>query len=584
MTQHSQSTKDKMKALSELGLSSREIAKLVLGSETKKSSVNRVLASEGTTSKPKKDAEDNSRILFISDLHIPYHHPDSFDFLRYLKDKYKPTRVISLGDECFPPDVEVLTENGFIRFDQLQNEKIGQWEEDGKISYVTPERKVVKEFNGKLLEFKHKTMTVRCTPKHTLVKLHPATGKVHRREAWDYVGTESWSIPRTGVHDGVGVSLTDSEIKLLVAFQADGTFTKGAARFMFTKERKAQRLMYLLEDCNIPYNTHTLESGGYQFYIEKDNVPNYFTKVFSIPAKDFSVEQKKIFLNEIGHWDGTAKEGRVRYTSAVLSNVEYVQFMASTSGYYASKVKREGNCHRVDVVWEKEQSSFKSAKKTEIDYDGKVYCVTVDSGMIVVRVDGNILVTGNCDKHSLSFHDSDPDLYSAGDELRASQEYIHELEEIFPKMDILESNHGSLVWRKAKTNGIPKHYIKSYNDVLGVGKGWKWHFDLTLDLPDGTQCYVHHGKASDVLKLSQQMGMSAVQGHYHTDLGARFWANPNGLYFGMQCGCLIDRESYAFAYSNVNIKKQLIGTGLIIDSLPIIEPMILLPNGRWKGD
>ena len=285
--QHSNETKQKIKALSALGFSSREIAKLVLGSETKKSSVNRVLNSGIANEKTLQPTEDNSRILFISDLHVPYHHPDSFAFLRYLKDKYKPTRVICLGDEL--------------------------------------------------------------------------------------------------------------------------------------------------------------------------------------------------------------------------------------------------------------------------------------------------------DKHSLSYHESDPDLYSAGHELEVSIAFIQELEEIFPKMDILESNHGSLVWRKAKTNGIPKHYIKSYNDVLGVGKDWQWHFDMTLDLPDGTQCYVHHGKASDVLKLSQQMGMSAVQGHYHTDLGARFWANPNGLYFGMQCGCLIDRESYAFAYSNVNIKKQLIGTGLIIDSLPVIEPMVLSPDGRWKG-
>lgn len=289
--QHSNETKQKIKALSDLGFSSREIAKLVLGSESKKSTVNGILKVVGESGtelvQPKVNRkEDNSRILFISDLHIPYHHPDSFDFLRYLKDKYKPTRVICLGDEL--------------------------------------------------------------------------------------------------------------------------------------------------------------------------------------------------------------------------------------------------------------------------------------------------------DKHSLSYHESDPDLYSAGHELEVSIAFIQELEEIFPKMDILESNHGSLVWRKAKTNGIPKHYIKSYNDVLGVGKDWQWHFDLTLNLPDGTQCYVHHGKASDVLKLSQQMGMSAVQGHYHTDLGARFWANPNGLYFGMQCGCLIDRESYAFAYSNVNIKKQLIGTGLIIDSLPVIEPMVLSPDGRWK--
>lgn len=290
--QHSQETKNKIKALSDLGFSSREIAKLVLGSESKKSTVNGILKVAGESGPelvaPKvSQKEDNSRILFISDLHIPYHHPDSFAFLRYLKDKYKPTRVICLGDEL--------------------------------------------------------------------------------------------------------------------------------------------------------------------------------------------------------------------------------------------------------------------------------------------------------DKHSMSYHESDPDLYSAGHELDASIPFIHELEEIFPKMDILESNHGSLVWRKAKTNGIPKHYIKSYNDVLGVGKGWKWHFDMTLDLPDGTQCYVHHGKAPDVLKLSQQMGMSAVQGHYHTDLGARYWANPNGLYFGMQCGCLIDRESYAFAYANVNIKKQLIGTGLIIDSLPVIEPMVLPSEGRWEG-
>ena len=96
-------------------------------------------------------------------------------------------------------------------------------------------------------------------------------------------------------------------------------------------------------------------------------------------------------------------------------------------------------------------------------------------------------------------------------------------------MDIIESNHGSLVWRKAKTNGIPKHYIKSYNDVLGVGEGWNWSFDLTLTLPNGQQCYVHHGKSSDVLKLSQQSGMNAVQGHFHERFKIDYWANSNYL-------------------------------------------------------
>lgn len=187
------------------------------------------------------------------------------------------------------------------------------------------------------------------------------------------------------------------------------------------------------------------------------------------------------------------------------------------------------------------------------------------------------------DKHALSYHDSDPDLKSAGDELRASLPVVHELEKLFPKMDILESNHGSLVWRKAKTNGIPRHYIKSYQDVLEVGEGWQWHHDLTIKLPNGNSCYFHHGKASDVLKLSQQMGMSAVQGHYHSDFSTKYWANPNGIYWGFQIGCLIDRSSYAFAYDNVNIKRPIIGTGVIVNSHPILEPMILDGTGRWIG-
>lgn len=186
------------------------------------------------------------------------------------------------------------------------------------------------------------------------------------------------------------------------------------------------------------------------------------------------------------------------------------------------------------------------------------------------------------DKNSLSYHEKNPDLYSPGHELQVSLPFIHELESIFPKMDILESNHGSLVWRKAQSSGIPKHYIKSYQDVLGVGDGWKWHFDMVIDLPDGSQCYVHHGKTSDIVKLSQTMSMHAVSGHFHEKFKIDFWANPQGLYWGLSCGCLIDDNALAFNYNNVNLKRPLIGTGLVIDSIPVLEPMILNSEGRWS--
>src|SRR5437764_5179320 len=86
------------------------------------------------------------------------------------------------------------------------------------------------------------------------------------------------------------------------------------------------------------------------------------------------------------------------------------------------------------------------------------------------------------DKHAMSYHDSDPDLPSAGDELERSLPHIKRMETMIPKMDFVESNHGSMHLRKAKTHGFSKRYMRSYNEILEVGPGWKWHNDLTLDM------------------------------------------------------------------------------------------------------
>lgn len=179
------------------------------------------------------------------------------------------------------------------------------------------------------------------------------------------------------------------------------------------------------------------------------------------------------------------------------------------------------------------------------------------------------------DKHAMSFHDSDPDLDSAGTELEKSLPVIAELHELFPKMDLIESNHGSMVFRKAKHHGISRRYVRSYNEVLEVDDGWQWHDDLTIQLPDGQWVYFHHGKTVEAIRTSQLMGMSHVCGHYHESFGVKYWANPRGLYWGMNAGCLIDNKALAFAYNRTNPKRPIIGTGLIIEGVPVMEAMPL---------
>lgn len=185
------------------------------------------------------------------------------------------------------------------------------------------------------------------------------------------------------------------------------------------------------------------------------------------------------------------------------------------------------------------------------------------------------------DKHSLSFHSHDPDLASPSDELARALPMIKQLKKMFTKMDILESNHGSLAYRRAKANGIPRGYLKSYNDVLGVDSDWVWHYEMTITLPNGNKVYLHHGKAADIKKLSTSLGMCAVSGHYHQTFKVDYWANSLGLYWGMNVGCLIDDKSLAFAYNNCNLHRPLIGTGLIIDSQPVLVPLLMNESGAW---
>lgn len=177
------------------------------------------------------------------------------------------------------------------------------------------------------------------------------------------------------------------------------------------------------------------------------------------------------------------------------------------------------------------------------------------------------------DHHALSFHDSDADLLSAGDELKKAQVVVKKLEKLFPKMDLLDSNHGSLIYRRAKHHGIPKQYIKGYNEILGVGEGWKWHNDMILYMPNGEPVYFCHGKAQRGVQLSQNMGMSVVQGHHHSEFNIHYWSNPIKTFFSLQCGSLVDDTSLAMEYNKLTLKRPIVGTAVIIDGKPILEMM-----------
>lgn len=187
------------------------------------------------------------------------------------------------------------------------------------------------------------------------------------------------------------------------------------------------------------------------------------------------------------------------------------------------------------------------------------------------------------DYHASSFHEHDPDLLSPGDELKTSIRRLQPIYKLFPEMDLVDSNHGSLVYRRGKAFGIPKHAFKSYQQILEAPVGWKWHDHLVLHATEGAPIYFCHGRSNDALRNSKNVSMNFVQGHFHSKFEIRYWANEVNLYWGMTVGCLIEKASLAFAYGKTSSDKPIIGAGIILEGWPKLLPMILDKTGRWLG-
>lgn len=185
------------------------------------------------------------------------------------------------------------------------------------------------------------------------------------------------------------------------------------------------------------------------------------------------------------------------------------------------------------------------------------------------------------DNHAISFHDNDPDLDSAAVELVKAREFIAQLAALFPKMDIMDSNHGSLLYRRGKHHGIPKAMLRGYREVLGAPDGWEWHHELVID---GILFHHGDGKKALVQNTIRDEMMSVVQGHHHSQFGIYYHQTSQKTVFGVSCGCLIDDKSLAFAYNKKTSKRPVIGCCVIISGHPMLIRMKVDENNRWIGD
>lgn len=168
-----------------------------------------------------------------------------------------------------------------------------------------------------------------------------------------------------------------------------------------------------------------------------------------------------------------------------------------------------------------------------------------------------------------SYHETDPDGYSAGEELLRAKDRLQRYYKAFPKATVILGNHDRLIKRKAFSGGVPKEWIKEFSEVLEV-PGWDFVDHIVID----GVLYVHGegGTARTRIKSEHQ---STVQGHLHTQAYIEWIFNAQHRVFGMQVGTGIDFDAFAFAYAKRG-KKPAVSCGVVLNGTqPFLIPMSL---------
>ncbi|MEA3639945.1 MAG: DNA polymerase [Lamprobacter sp.] len=318
------------------------------------------------------------------------------------------------GGNCFGGDTEVLTRQGWRRFDEWRGEPIMQWWPDGRLTFEETPGYLAKPHEGDVVEINSRFVSGVFTPDHRFVSCPPTKTGIKERTA-DWIATHSGldNIPLGGVWEGAPNSLySPDETRLMVAIAADGYVdSRGMINFGFRKARKAQRLRDLLVRCGVSFfeREKTPQQGhsGSQLTTTFHFRDSRFSKGLGRWLLQLSQEALLAASEEIIHWDGWSHHngGSPNFCTANREDALWAATLWHLTGH-ASRVRvypppkgSSANCQDRWVLHRRASKHTSITTATDVtvrEFVGTVYCASVESSYILVRHNDGVFVCGQC--------------------------------------------------------------------------------------------------------------------------------------------------------------------------------------------
>lgn len=320
-----------------------------------------------------------------------------------------PGEIFINRDYCFSADTEVLTDQGWKFFPDLdRTERVAQWR-DGMVAFARPLAWQSLDYTGTMYHISgaHSADLLVSANHRCLVELTDTV-----RAGFAFVKPEAYPIGHARqYHAGVlpgRAHCAKAELILVAAIQADARIQGQRADFYLKKPRKIERLRAALKTLKINYvlNARCISKPGFtRISFEWECVTRWLHvtdgKTFDrLALRRLRPKLRYFFLEELGRWDGSIKTPGKNwyYASTHLLNGEIVSELAAITGLRAVTKKRMLRSGKKFIQVSLRAQAWTGTDRYTVNqrryHRKKIYCVTMPWSTVIVRRCGRVCVTG----------------------------------------------------------------------------------------------------------------------------------------------------------------------------------------------
>lgn len=342
--------------------------------------------------------------------------------------------------KCFHGDTEVLTKSGWVKLIDLKPgiEVAAASFLDGgktKIQWEVPCRLTTRK-SDELVHLFNENIDLWVTPDHRMAAWRqaeknplpqitdPKTGRrvaqggrqydkhlVHEICTPEELGKKrAW--PSAGLCEEGSYNIDERLLRLAVATQADGSYRGLKISLGFTKQRKIDRMRWLLSGCEAYYTEKRVGKKQVTTFYVCDALALEIRRLLDHDKTlpwwwlNLTPVARKIVLDEAPHWDShIVKGGRSwDFSSSIKKNADVLQAISSitdqksTLTYSPRKELNENTAPGSYLLAVKDRANTRGGnlQTSKHRWGGAVYCLTVPSDALLVRFGGKAVICHQC--------------------------------------------------------------------------------------------------------------------------------------------------------------------------------------------